>query len=75
MSGIHHQSMTNLQNAGNHQANYLCSQSSSHMMADKSAQFNNQMDTCSGAATSGVCTKPPDVYLSMLTIHKVINLY
>lgn len=44
-------------------------------MADKSAQFNNQMDTCGGAATTGVCTKPPDVYLSMLTIHKVINLY
>lgn len=79
---LHHQSMSNLNNAGCIGAgavqgggnNYLCSQSSSHMMADKGSQFTNQMD-CSGAnvvsSNTGVCSKPPDVYLSMLTIHKV----
>jgi len=78
---LHHQSMSNLNNAGCIGAgavqgggnNYLCSQSSSHMMADKGSQFTNQMD-CSGAnvvsSNTGVCSKPPDVYLSMLTIHK-----
>lgn len=72
-NGMHHQSMTNLNGAG-HQGNYLCSPSSSHMMVDKGAQFNNQID-CGGASQAGVCSKPPDVYLSMLTIHKVIHFY